>query len=95
MNKRVLSNEQMSRLTKLAEMPDDKIDLVDIPEAPEENWQYARHGNLYRPVKLPVTIRLDADVLSWFKEHATTVGYQTEINRVLRHHMAEAEKRRA
>ena len=95
MNKRVLSNEQMSRLTKLAEMPDDQIDLVDIPEAPEENWQYARRGNLYRPVKLPVTIRLDADVLSWFKEHATTVGYQTEINRVLRHHVAEAEKRRA
>ena len=95
MNKRVLSNEQMSRLTKLAEMPDDQIDLVDIPEAPEENWQYARRGDLYRPVKLPVTIRLDADVLSWFKEHATTVGYQTEINRVLRHHVAEAEKRRA
>ena len=95
MNKRVLSNEQMSRLTKLAEMPDDQIDLVDIPEAPEENWQYARRGNLYRPVKLPVTIRLDADVLNWFKEHATTVGYQTEINRVLRHHVAEAEKRRA
>ena len=95
MSKMVLSAEQLAQLAALAAMPDDQIDLVDIPEIPEENWQYARRGNLYRPVKLPVTIRLDADVLNWFKEHATTVGYQTEINRVLRHHVAEAEKRRA
>ena len=51
-----------------------------------------RRGEFYRPVKQPVTIRLDADVLSWFKQHADGRGYQTEINRVLRTHVAEREK---
>ncbi|WP_353805535.1 BrnA antitoxin family protein [Mesorhizobium sp.] len=42
-----------------------------------------------------MTIRLDADVLSWFKEHVEGGGYQTEFNRVLRRHVAEQEKRRS
>lgn len=48
-----------------------------------------------RPIKQPVTIRLDADVVGWFKEHAGDKPYQSEINRVLRQHVAEAEKKRA
>ena len=75
--------------------PDDQIDATDIPEAPAENWIHARRGELYRPLKQPVTIRLDADVLTWFREHAANGGYQTEINRVLRRHVAAEEKRRA
>ena len=49
----------------------------------------------YKPRKTPVTIRLDADVLDWFKRHAAHRGYQTEINRVLRLYVTEREKRRA
>jgi len=37
-----------------------------------------------------MTIRLDADVVTWFKEHSEGRGYQTEINRVLRRHVADA-----
>ena len=37
---------------------------------------------LYRPVKKPVTLRLDADILLWFKSQGR--GYQTRINRALR-----------
>lgn len=37
---------------------------------------------LYRPVKKPVTLRLDADVLAWFKKDGR--HYQTRINRALR-----------
>jgi uncharacterized protein (DUF4415 family) len=33
--------------------------------------------------------------LTWFKEHAASGGYQTEINRVLRRHVTAQEKRRA
>ena len=95
MSRKALSAEERVQLDKLAVLPDDRIDTVDIPEAPAENWIHARRGELYRPRKQPVTIRLDADVLSWFKEHTGGAGYQTEINRVLRHHVAEAEKRRA
>nr|WP_274521947.1 BrnA antitoxin family protein [Ectothiorhodospira lacustris] len=37
------------------------------------------------PVKQAVTIRLDADVLEWFKGQGA--GYQTRINQLLRHYM--------
>ena len=94
MNRKGLSPEQLSQLAELAVLPDDQIDTTDIPEAPVENWIHARRGDLYRPVKQPVTIRLDADVLTWFKENAASGGYQTEINRVLRRHVAETAKRR-
>jgi uncharacterized protein (DUF4415 family) len=37
---------------------------------------------LYRPLKKPVTLRLDADVLAWFRREGRR--YQTRINRALR-----------
>ena len=39
-------------------------------------------GRLYKPIKQPVTLRLDADVLAWFKKRGR--GYQTRINGALR-----------
>ncbi|MDO1581351.1 BrnA antitoxin family protein [Rhizobium oryzicola] len=87
--------ERMSELARLQAMTDESIDVVDIPEAPVENWQMARRGDLYRPVKQSITIRLDADILAWFKQNADGAAYQTEINRVLRQHVVEAEKKRA
>ncbi len=95
MSRNALNAEQLDQLARLAALPDDQIDTADIPEAPVGNWVHARRGDLYRPLKQPVTIRLDADVLTWFKDNAASGGYQTEINRVLRHHVAEAAKRRA
>ena len=95
MSRKELSPAQLEQLAKLADMPDDQIDTADIPEAPAENWIHARRGDLYRPLKQPVTLRLDADVVSWFKEHTAGGRYQTEINRVLRQHVTDAEKRRA
>ncbi len=94
MSNKSLSSDQMKQLDRLAALPDDQIDTIDIPEAPAENWVHARRGDLYRPLKRPVTIRLDADVLTWFKENAASGGYQTEINRVLRKYVANVEKGR-
>lgn len=37
------------------------------------------------PVKQIVTIRLDVDMLNWFKSAGP--GYQTRINQILRQHM--------
>ena len=45
---------------------------------------------LYRPIKRPVTLRLDADVVAWFK--ADGRGYQTRINRALRKVMLAERK---
>ena len=51
--------------------------------------------DLYRPLKKPVTLRLDADVLAWFKHHAPKgAGYQTDINRALREHVRRRERAR-
>src|SRR3546814_7434058 len=58
-------------------------------ETPPEAWLHARRPGLYKPVKKPVTLRLDADVVAWFKDHAEGRGYQTEINRVLRLYITE------
>jgi len=48
----------------------------------EENLQSMKIGDLYRPLKKPVTLRLDADVLAWFKKDGRR--YQTRINQALR-----------
>lgn len=90
MSRRPFSPAEREQLAHLATLPEDSVDTTDIPEAPEESWRRARRGDLYRPLKQPVTIRLDADVLAWFKENAAG-GYQTEINRVLRAHVATKE----
>ena len=45
---------------------------------------------LYKPRKKPITLRLDADVLDWFK--STGRGYQTRMNNVLRAYV-ESRKR--
>jgi uncharacterized protein (DUF4415 family) len=46
---------------------------------------------MYRPVKKPVTLRLDADVLAWFQRAGR--GYQTRINRALRKVMSEETRK--
>jgi uncharacterized protein (DUF4415 family) len=46
---------------------------------------------MYRPIKKPVTLRLDADVIAWFKTQGR--GYQTRINRALREVMVRGRKR--
>lgn len=82
---RAPEKEQKAEIKALANLPDEKIDTTDIPEILD--WSGARRGMLYRPVKQQITLRLDADVLAWFRANAPGGhGYQTEINRVLREH---------
>jgi uncharacterized protein (DUF4415 family) len=85
MSKKRLSRAQRGQLVRLEALPESRIDTKDIPEAPAANWKFARRGEFYRPVKKSVTIRLDADVLEWFKERGDR--YQTAVNRVLRDYM--------
>lgn len=94
MTSRPFSSDELDQLARLAAMKDEDIDFSDIPEITDAQWATARRG-VSRPIKQPVTIRLDADIVGWFKEHAGDKPYQTEINRVLRQHVAKAEKKRA
>jgi uncharacterized protein (DUF4415 family) len=53
-------------------------DPDDLHEEPE--WRQAVKG--LPPLKQHISIRLDADIVSWFRQ--TGRGYQTRINNVLR-----------
>ena len=86
-----ISKKQAKELAALARIPDDQIDLTDAPEV--RNWRSAVVGKFYRPIKMPVTIRVDADVLAWLKRQGR--GYQTRINKVLREAMEAKPRRRA
>jgi uncharacterized protein (DUF4415 family) len=47
-------------------------------------------ADFYRPLKKPVTLRLDADVIAWFKKDGKR--YQTRINSALRRVMEREMK---
>ena len=87
-----LTPELLAESQRLAAMPDDTIDLTDMPE--KLDWTNAERGKFYRPVKQQLTLRLDADVVHWFKTQAKGGGYQTRINQALRRYV-EAQTRKA
>lgn len=63
---------------------------VDVSEVPPLDKSFFEHAQLRLPgKKQSVTVRLDADVLEWFR--AQGKGYQTRINAVLRLYM-ESQK---
>lgn len=72
--------EQMATMRQKS---DNEIDFSDIPEVLD--WSDAVRGKFYRPVKKHVTMRLDADILAWFKRNHPK--YQTAINSALREYI--------
>jgi uncharacterized protein (DUF4415 family) len=86
-----ISKKQAKERAALSRMPDHKIDLSDMPEV--HDWRSAVVGKFYRPIKPPVTIRVDADVLAWLKRQGR--GYQTRINQTLRKAMEGNQRYRA
>ena len=79
-----------SDVKRLDAMRDDEIDYSEIPALDDAFFRHARV--VVPPGKKQLTIRLDADVLSWLKDQGK--GYQSRINAILRayyeaHHEAE------
>lgn len=70
-------------------MRDEDIDTSDSPEWTPEMFARAvvRVGFKPLPPKQQITLRLDADVLEWFR--GLGMGYQTQINALLRAYMNE------
>jgi hypothetical protein len=54
------------------------------------DWSGAERGALYRPVKRLTSLRLDADLLEWFKRGGE--GYQTRINAALRKYVERHQR---
>lgn len=75
---------------RLESLKDEQIDTTDIPELGDE---FFVHAELHVPPKQAVTMRLDVDVLNWFK--AQGHGYQTRINKLLRAYMLAHQSRHA
>jgi uncharacterized protein (DUF4415 family) len=87
-----LTAKQKAELKALAALPDDRIDMSDAPEV--RDWSGAQRGLFYRPVKQQLTLRLDADIVAWFKRNAHGGrGYQTDINRALREYVDRRSRR--
>jgi uncharacterized protein (DUF4415 family) len=65
-------------------MTDEETDLSDCPEITPGKFAKAmvRQGLPAEKNKAQVTLRIDSDVLDWFKSHSR--GYQTQINSLLR-----------
>jgi len=68
-------------------MTDDEIDFSDIPRTTPEFWATGIVRKGLKPVirKNQLTLRIDQDVIEFFKEEGR--GYQTKINQLLRAYM--------
>ena len=87
-----LTAKQRAALAAVAAIPDDQIRTDLVPE--QLDWRGARRGLFYRPIKKQITLRIDADLIEWFRQHARPdEGYQTGINVALREYVAQREKR--
>ncbi|SRR6266481_5908545 len=80
---RKLTKQQKRDIRVIAARKDADIDFSDAP--PVLDWSRVEIGKFYRPVKKPVTMRLDSDIIAWLK--ADGRGYQTKANWLLRHAM--------
>jgi len=69
-------------------MKDRDIDFSDVPELDDN---FFAEATLWPGKKKQITIRLDPDVLDYFKTKGR--GYQSSINATLRRYM-EAQQRR-
>jgi uncharacterized protein (DUF4415 family) len=72
---------------RLDAMSDDEIDLSDCPEITPEQFSRAvvQKGLPVTKNKVQVTLRIDSEVLDWFKTQGR--GYQTKINMLLKAYM--------
>ena len=88
MKEKTSQSKSRTDWNKLADMPDTDIDYSDVPPLDKKFFKDAK---LRLPKAKPlISIRLDPDVLEWFKSQGG--GYQTRINAVLRMYMEANRK---
>jgi uncharacterized protein (DUF4415 family) len=81
---RPITDKQRRELQRLAKLPDSRIDFSDAPES-KSRVSDIQVGRFYRPIKQLVSLRVDAEVLAWFRGRGKK--YQTYMNEVLRREM--------
>jgi uncharacterized protein (DUF4415 family) len=88
-NPEPLTPELQAELDSLAAMPEGEIDTTEMP--PITDWSNTVRGAFYRPIKKPISLRVDADVIDWFQRQGQ--GYQTRMNSALREYVDRQRKR--
>lgn len=87
MKKRPISPKSQTDWARVDKLLDKDIDLSDNPEMTPEMFAKSILRKGLKPVirKNQITLRIDEDVLTWFKKQGT--GYQTRINSLLKAYM--------
>lgn len=87
MKKKTISNKSQTDWKRVDALTDEEIDLSENAEVSPEMFARAvvRHGLKKVPRKIQLTLRIDSDVLDWYKNQGA--GYQTKINALLRAYM--------
>jgi uncharacterized protein (DUF4415 family) len=87
MKKIATSKKSRTDWKRVDALKDEDIDLSDIPEVSPEMFAKAIVRRGLKPVsrKAQLTLRVDSDVLDWFRRQGQ--GYQTKINALLRAYM--------
>ena len=90
--KEILSGKSKTDWKKFDELSDDQIDTSEIPEL---NKEWFKNTKIVLPEKKKaISLRVDKDVLEWFKRKSKGKGYQTFMNAVLKA-FVEAQKKSA
>jgi uncharacterized protein (DUF4415 family) len=84
MNEKTIFSKSETDVQRMDTMTNEEIDLSDCPEITPEQFAKAvvRRGLPIDKNKAQVTLRIDSDVLEWYKSQGR--GYQTQINSLLR-----------
>ena len=92
MKKSATSSKSQTDWKRVDALKDEDIDFSDSREIPPEMFARAMVRRGLKPVrrKEQLTLRIDSDVVEWFKRRGQ--GYQTKINALLRAYV-EAHKR--
>ena len=87
-DRKPLTPKLRAELKVLAALPESEIDTAEMP--PITDWSSAVRGPFYRPVKRPLSLRVDADIVDWFQRQGR--GYQTRMNLALREYVERRRK---
>ena len=84
--------ESQSDWARAAAMTEEELEAAIASDPDEAGWEYDWDNVIigFPKPKRQVTVRLDGDIIEWFKE--TGKGYQTRMNAVLRSYV-ETQKR--
>jgi len=82
-----VSKEDLERVDAIR---DEDIDCSDISEVTDfSKFRPWEQRQMFKPVKVAVTCKLDADIVAWLKQGGK--GYQTRLNSILRQVMAHGQ----